>query len=102
MPAPARPGGNPEAPLTAAFLRFEHDLRARAQRCTGATPVPLFRTRAEVEFARQAAGEHGDGSTVGVIGRICDELIVGGDRKILIDRISVVCLENLLGTIVEL
>src|SRR5205807_3129241 len=49
-----------------------------------------------------AAGEDRDRSTVGVVGGICDELIVRGDDDVLGDLVGVERLKNLLGAIVEL
>src|SRR3984893_9575909 len=54
------------------------------------------------ELAVQTAGEHRDRSPIGVIGRICDELIIGGEREVLVNRVSVVGLKASFGAVVEL
>src|ERR1700742_2469577 len=72
---------------------FEHDLFGK--------PVPTFPDHA-LEFAVETSREHGDGSAVGVIGGICDELIVRSDRKTLGHRISVIGFQDLFGAVIEL
>src|ERR1700738_3067947 len=54
------------------------------------------------ELAVQTAGEDRDRSPIGVIGRICDELIIGGEREVLVNRISVVGLKDSFGAVVAL
>ena len=50
----------------------------------------------------QAAGEDRDRSPISVIGGVCDELIVGSEGEILVDRVSVIGLKDSFGAIVEL
>src|SRR5215813_2802165 len=55
-----------------------------------------------LEFAVQPPREYRDGTAIGVIGGIDDQLIVGGEGERLVQRIGIVGLENPLGPIVEL
>ena len=42
-----------------------------------------------------------DRAAIGVVGRVRNQLIVGGEREVLVDRVSVVGLENSLVAVVE-
>src|ERR1700687_4918564 len=55
-----------------------------------------------LELAMQPAREDRDRSPIGVIGGVYEQLIVGGEGEILVQRIGVVGLENLLGSVVKL
>ena len=50
----------------------------------------------------QPAREYGNRTPVGVVGGICDELIVGSEGETLVDREGVVSLKDAFGGIIEL
>src|SRR5947207_699558 len=54
-----------------------------------------------LELAVQPAGEDRYRTAVGIVGRIDDELIVGGEGEIVVDRVGVVGFQNAFGAVVE-
>src|SRR6476619_6394682 len=62
----------------------------------------LSQRRQESEFAVQPAREDVDRSAVGIVGGIGDELIVGGQRQLLVERVCVIGFEDSLAPVVEL
>src|SRR6478735_12745152 len=54
-----------------------------------------------LELCVQAAREDRDRPAVGVIGRVCDQLIVRGQRDVLVHRIGIVGLKDALLAVVE-
>src|SRR3954452_23427178 len=61
----------------------------------------FFRSRRGLEFAVQAAGENVHRPAIGVIGWICDELIIRSDGEVLLDRKGVIGLQNSFRLIIE-
>src|SRR5258708_11311225 len=55
-----------------------------------------------LKLAVQPPREDRDWSAVGVVGGVDDELIVGGERKIPVDRVGVVGLQSSFSAVVEL
>src|SRR5882724_5120387 len=68
----------------------------------GAAGSSSVKSLFHLELAMQPACENRGRSPVGVVGRVYEQLIVGGEGDILVQRIGVVGLENLLGSVVEL
>src|SRR2546429_1490670 len=62
----------------------------------------LGRDDEDSEFAVQPPGEDVDRSAVGVVRRVGDKLIVGGQRELLVERVCIIGLEDSLAPVVEL